>query len=100
LAEWLLQIQVVAVAMAVQLKAPAQTKQTTYTMKNWIVRNKLYGIGAVAGALAGFFYWKYIGCLTGTCAITSNPVRSTIYFAILVALMFGMFKRTKEKSAD
>ena len=67
-------------------------------MKNWILKNKLYGIGAVAGAIAGFLYWKYVGCLTGTCAITSNPVRSTIYFAILGALLFSLFKKDKNKN--
>ena len=54
---------------------------------------RLYFIGALAGALAGFLYWKYIGCLTGTCAITSNPIRSTLYFALMGALLFGLFKK-------
>ncbi len=67
-------------------------------MKNWILKNKLYGIGAAVGAIASFFYWKYVGCLTGTCAITSNPIRSTVYFALLGALVFGMFKKEKLKS--
>jgi len=68
-------------------------------MKNWILRNKLYGIGGIAGGLGGYFYWKYIGCLTGTCAITSNPIRSTIYFALLGALLFGMFKKVQNKKS-
>ena len=68
-------------------------------MKNWILKNKLYGIGAVAGAIAGFLYWKYVGCLTGTCAITSNPVRSTIYFAILGALLFSLFKKDQKQTS-
>jgi hypothetical protein len=62
-------------------------------MKNWILRNKLYGFGAVIGGIAGYVYWKYVGCLTGTCAITSNPIRSTIYFAMLGAFFFGLFKK-------
>ena len=62
-------------------------------MKKWIINYKLYFIGAVIGSLAGFLYWKYIGCLTGTCAITSNPTRSTLYFALMGALLFGMFKK-------
>lgn len=62
-------------------------------MKSWIISNKLYGIGAVAGALTGFLYWKYVGCLTGSCAITSNPFRSTAYFSVMGALLFGMFKK-------
>lgn len=28
--------------------------------------------GAAAGAIGGFIYWKYVGCLSGTCAIKSN----------------------------
>ena len=70
-------------------------------MKNWIVRNKLYFIGILVGAAAGFLYWKYVGCLTGTCAITSSPVNSTIYFAFFGAVFFGAFKKnTKETEAN
>lgn len=29
-------------------------------------------IGTLAGAAGGFLYWKYVGCLSGTCAIKSN----------------------------
>ncbi len=63
------------------------------TVKTWIVENRLILFGAAAGAIAGFLYWKYIGCLTGTCAITSNPLRSTIYFAVLGSLLFSLFKK-------
>jgi hypothetical protein len=28
--------------------------------------------GTVLGAAGGFLYWKYVGCLSGTCAIKSN----------------------------
>jgi hypothetical protein len=59
---------------------------------NWILENKLLFIGAALGAVAGYLYWKYVGCVTGTCAITSNPFRSTIYFAIMGALLLSMFK--------
>jgi hypothetical protein len=70
-------------------------------MKNWILKNKLYWIGAAAGAIAGFLYWKYVGCLTGTCAITSHPVKSTVYFALIGALVFGLFKSEhKEKPVN
>lgn len=70
-------------------------------MKNWIIANKLLVFGAVAGAIAGLLYWKYVGCLTGTCAITSNPVRSTIYFAVIGVLVFSLFKKsTKHQVID
>jgi hypothetical protein len=56
----------------------------------------MYVIGALVGAIAGFLYWKYVGCLTGTCAITSNPVRSTIYFSIVGALLLSLFKNEQK----
>lgn len=62
-------------------------------MKKWFQRNKFYFIGAALGAIGGFLYWKYVGCLTGTCAITSNPFRSAIYFAIFGAVIMGSFKK-------
>lgn len=64
-------------------------------MKEQIIKYKLYGIGFLLGAIAGFVYWKYIGCLTGNCAITSNPFRSTMYFGIMGALLFGLFEKQK-----
>lgn len=66
-------------------------------MKTWIAKNKAALLGAIVGAIAGFLYWKYIGCITGSCAITSNPVRSTIYFAVMGGLVFSLFKNTKKK---
>ena len=88
----------VVVARTVVLLAVVQlTKPKELTMKNWIIRNKLYGIGGIVGAFAGFLYWKYIGCLTGSCAITSDPLTSTIYFALLGALLFGLFRKNTNK---
>ena len=66
-------------------------------MKNWIIQTKWYFIGAISGALAGFLYWKYIGCLGDSCAITSSPLNSTLYFALMGALVFGSFQNKKEK---
>lgn len=54
-------------------------------------------IGATIGAIAGFIYWQQIGCDSGTCMITSKPVNSTIYGALMGALLFGMFKNENKK---
>jgi hypothetical protein len=59
-------------------------------------KNILYIIGAFVGGLSGFIYWKYVGCLTGTCKITSSPMNSTLYFAMMGSLFFGMFKKQKK----
>jgi len=57
---------------------------------------KFYIIGAVAGGIAGFLYWKYVGCVTGTCAITSKPLNSVLYFALFGALLLSFFKKEKQ----
>jgi hypothetical protein len=53
-------------------------------------------IGAFLGGLVGFFYWKFIGCTSGTCKITSSPLNSTLYFAMMGTLVFSMFKKEEK----
>ena len=62
-------------------------------MKKFVNQNWLYMIGAIVGAIAGYIYYKQIGCSTGTCMITSKPLNSTLYFAVMGALVFGLFKK-------
>jgi Family of unknown function (DUF6132) len=50
-------------------------------------------IGIILGAIAGFLYWNYVGCASGTCAITSKPLNSTLYGALMGYLAAGIFKR-------
>jgi hypothetical protein len=68
-------------------------------MKKWFSRNILYLIGAVAGAVAGWLYWKLVGCSSGTCAITSKPLNSSLYGALMGALLFGLFQKDKPKQS-
>lgn len=46
-------------------------------------------LGALAGALLGFLYHRFVGCQSGTCPITSNPYSSTLYGALMGALFSG-----------
>lgn len=48
-------------------------------------------IGAVIGAIAGYLYYVEIGCLSGTCAITSKPLNSTLYGGVMGGLLFNTF---------
>ena len=66
-------------------------------MKKWFNSNKSYVAGALVGAIAGFLYWQNVGCSTGTCMITSKPVNSTLYGALLGSLLFGIFKKEDKK---
>lgn len=65
-------------------------------MKNLVNRLWLPGLGAIIGGIAGYFYWKTTGCVNGTCAITSKPFNSTLYFALMGMLLFSMFQKKKE----
>lgn len=44
-------------------------------------------LGAGLGGGLGFAYYKFIGCSSGTCPLTSNPIISTIYGAVLGVLL-------------
>lgn len=67
-------------------------------MKIFLKKNILTIIGVPLGALAGFLYWKFVGCNSGSCAITSNPYNSTIYGAAMGGLLFTIFKNNKNKA--
>ncbi len=48
----------------------------------------------LAGGLGGYAYYHYIGCVSGTCAITSNPWISTAYGAMVGYLLVPRQKKT------
>ena len=50
-------------------------------------------IGIVLGAFAGFMYWKFVGCASGTFMITSKPLNSILYGALMGYLVAGIFKK-------
>lgn len=56
-------------------------------------------IGIVVGAIFGFGYWYFIGCNTGTCAITSSPVNSTLYGGLMGVLLVNTFSGNQNKDA-
>lgn len=41
----------------------------------------------VGGALAGYLYYRFVGCRSGACPITSSPIISTLYGAMLGFLL-------------
>jgi len=64
---------------------------------NFILKHKLTIIGIIAGAIGGYLYYYFVGCASGTCAITSKPMNSTLYGAMMGGLLFNMFKNEKSK---
>jgi len=64
-------------------------------MKNWALQNMLTLLGLSIGAIAGYLYWKWVGCTSGTCLITSKPLNSTMYGALMGYLLFNIFKKDR-----
>lgn len=66
-------------------------------MEKFIKKNLLAIIGTIVGIIAGFLYYKFIGCSSGTCPITSSPILSMIWGAALGGLILSMFKKNKNE---
>jgi len=60
----------------------------------------LLAVGAFAGAVAGYLYWKFIGCNSGTCLISSKPLNSTLYFSVMGALLMNILIPSANKDSN
>lgn len=63
------------------------------TKKGYIIT----GIGIAVGLIAGYAYYYFVGCATGTCAITSKPLNSTLYGGLMGGLLFNIFVKSPKK---
>lgn len=59
----------------------------------FIKKNALVIAGITVGAVAGYLYYYYIGCSSGTCPITSKPLNSSAYGAVMGGLLLSLFKK-------
>jgi xanthine/uracil permease len=67
---------------------------------------KWYLISAAIGIVSGYAYYYYIGCVTGTCPIQTNPWLSMTFGGVFgMALLPDVFgwlerKRTNENEQE
>jgi hypothetical protein len=66
-------------------------------MKHIIFRHKLLLTGLLVGGIAGYLYYLFIGCSSGSCSITSKPLNSTLYGALMGALLLDSFRKKENK---
>jgi hypothetical protein len=59
----------------------------------YIKRYLWIAVGVGIGAAAGYAYYYWIGCISGSCPITSRPVNSTLYGALMGGLLVNMFRK-------
>lgn len=67
-------------------------------MNKWLSKLNLkkISLGVILGGAIGFAYYYFIGCKSGTCAITSSPVISTMY-GVLLGVLWTFPNKKKEK---
>ncbi|PBQ30690.1 hypothetical protein CNR22_02510 [Sphingobacteriaceae bacterium] len=66
-------------------------------MKKKIIKYKLELMGILVGSVGGWMYWFFIGCSSGTCAITSHPINSSLYGAFMGAVLLGILRKETKK---
>lgn len=64
-------------------------------MKRW----RRTGAGIAIGAVGGWTWWYFFGCTNG-CAITSSPLNSTLYGALMGGLFFHSFREPVAAAAE
>lgn len=57
-------------------------------MEKFFTKNKLKIIFTVLGATGGFFYWRFVGCTSGTCPLISVWYKSTL-LGLLIGYLIG-----------
>ncbi len=65
-----------------------------------LMKWKRFVLPVLLGAAGGYAYYYFVGCVTGTCAITSNPYISTVYGAVVGALVAPGLRRSKDVSIE
>ena len=59
-------------------------------MKKFLSKHWVKIAGVATGALGGYLYYYFIGCVSGTCPITFNPYNLMLYGAVLGYLLFDL----------
>ena len=49
-------------------------------------------LGAVIGGGLGFAFYKFVGCASGACPLTSDPIITPLYGALVGVLVAASFR--------
>lgn len=58
------------------------------------------GLFALGGVLAGLGCYYFVGCASGSCPITSNPISSMAYMGAVGWLLSGIFGKGCESGCS
>ena len=54
-------------------------------VKKYIKKFQFEILFGVLGAVGGYLYWYYVGCLTGTC-----PLKKVWYYDVFLGVLIGL----------
>jgi hypothetical protein len=78
----------------------ALNRQWSTLMASTTAKALGYALATAVGALIGYIYWQQVGCSSGSCAITSNPVNSSVYGAMMGLLAFNILTPQQNKTPN
>ena len=52
------------------------------------------------GSAGGWLYYRYVGCATGTCAVTSSPWLSVGFGCVFGSLLYTVLRPIRSKGQD
>lgn len=70
--------------MMSSVNQPVESTKVVTTKKKIQMKLVLFVLG---GAVAGYLYYRLVGCRSGTCPITSSPIISSLYGAMMGFLL-------------
>lgn len=82
--------------MSEAVKTPQESKKSLKE-KILTIFPPLTILGIIVGTVGGYLYYLKVGCVDGTCAITSNPWMSVLWGGALGYLLFDMFNKKKKE---
>ncbi|HET9570178.1 MAG TPA: DUF6132 family protein [Bacteroidales bacterium] len=59
----------------------------------YLRKHRLTILGGILGGVGGYLYYHFVGCTSGTCPITSNPIMSSIWGVLVGGLLFNTFEK-------
>ena len=69
-------------------------------LRLFLKKHQRTAIGGIVGAVGGFLYWKFVGCNSGSCPITSSPIMSTLWGMLMGGLLLNIFEKKTIKTEN
>jgi len=70
-------------------------KMIVFLKEHWLTV-----VGAVSGIVGGYLYYRFVGCTSGSCPITSSPWISSIWGGMMGGLFLNVFEKKPVKKQD